>query len=170
LGNIHTSDWCEAKSNNARTTSIGPFDIIATHRTLEVCESRIQPGEDLDHRHPALACQAAAENLALTQREVEMRGKYVDVQIEQGRPTFWPHRIWDSAEPQMGEAESQNLKEIIDDAVCDAGSAKIRKVSNTQLGKKSQSKWTGRRNEPTVMPIDFTPFATDNEETEWEDF
>jgi hypothetical protein len=102
--------------------------------------------------------------------EVEMGERYVDVQIEQARPTFWPHRIWDSGEPRMGEAESQKLKEVIDGVVCEIGGARSGKVMNTQIPKKTRSKRIEKGSEPTVVSIDFTPFATDDEETDWEDF
>jgi hypothetical protein len=163
--NIHTPDWCDAGSDDGAAVEIGPFDIVAAHRALEVCESRIQRGEDPGNRHPALACQADVGRLPLSPRELTLGERYGDVRIVESTPAFWPARIWDAADAQMGEDESQRLRARIDE-VGDA-SARPRRVVSEPLPKRNRLR---RVNEQTVVSIDFQRYETDVDDTDCEEF
>jgi hypothetical protein len=161
--NIHTPDWCDAGSEDGAGVEVGPFDIVASHRALEVCESRIQRGEDPGNRHPALACHADVARLPLSPRERELGDRYRDIGIVEFTPAFWPARIWDAEDAQMGDEESQRLRTRIDEI----GDARPRRVVSEPLPKRNRLK---RVNEQTVVSIDFRSYETEDDDTECDEF
>jgi hypothetical protein len=166
--NIQTPDWCDANPDSVEAVAVGPFDIVAVHRALEICESRIQRGEDPAHRHPVLASKASPDDRELSQKEKEMGERYDEVKIGEMTPTFWPKRIWDSPETQMGEAETQKLSQKIEEAGAEGG--RVRKTVSPAPKRAGRVKRIERGNEPTVVAIDLKNYETDDEETDWDDF
>jgi hypothetical protein len=148
---------------------IGPFDVVAAHRALEICETRIQRGEDPAHRHPALACQANTDNLDLSERERGMWDRYAVVRIEEATPAFWPARIWDEAETQMNEAQTERIAARIEATVGEIGPKVKKSVSIPVPKKMGRPKRVFRGNDPTVVAIDFRSYQTDEDETDWLD-
>jgi hypothetical protein len=171
--NIHTPDWSDAVCDDMGTTSIGPFDITSAHRTLEICESRIQRGEDPTYRHPALASAAYADSaeFVLSEREREMAERYVEICVSEATPSFWPERIWDSVDTRMGKAEEERLRDAIENSAVDAreGFGKVKSSADPKKEGVGRLKRSGR-SELTMIAIDFDDYRTESDETDWEDF
>jgi hypothetical protein len=168
--NIHTPDWCDASTDDLEAVDVGPFDIIAAHRSLEICESRIQRGEDPAHHHPALASQASTEDLELSQREREMWARYGEARVDEATPAFWPRRIWDSQDVQMSEAESARLAATLEDVIGADATLRVRKsITAPSPKKQARPKRTSRANHPTALSIDFRNYVTDDDETDWDE-
>jgi hypothetical protein len=180
--NIHTPDWCDASFEELAPVAVGPFDIPSAHRILEICESRIQRGEDPAHRHPALARVASTDDMVLSAKEVEMGERYAEVRTDELVPGFWPERVWDRDQTRMNEAETERLRQrlenilLAENALLPSFAPKLKRASSTAPVRKASTK-TGRQkfvsrkgSEMTVVSVDFRNFQTDNEETDWEDF
>jgi hypothetical protein len=144
------------------------FDIVATHKQLELWELRIINGQDARYPHPAHAVIAARENqeCELTKAEKARAGRYREVKIKEKRPSFWTPRPWDKG--VMNEAQSQALAAKIERASEAKAVTQGRKRSGNHKGRSARL----RMKERAVVELDPIYYGTDqtDDETEWSDF
>jgi hypothetical protein len=159
------------------TVSIGPFDVIEAHKNLEVCEARIQRGEDAEHQHPCLApvASSSSKELVLSEDETAMGSRYECQLVAQRVPLFWPERVWDEEACRMSQEETDRLTtQIVESDGFDPDSVNSQAAS-PPVEPKMRRPGSGRPkrardSDSAILRIDLRSVETDSEDTDFGDF
>jgi hypothetical protein len=174
---IHTPDWTEPLYADYIPTPVGPFDLVEAHKGLEICESRIQRGEDTEHQHPALApiVSQSLGSLELTCEEIEMTSRYDCAAVVQPLPVFWPERVWDVGSSRLSVEDSDRLKAQIEESTIEGREGWQPRIRSPVHGAKVKRivfrrPLRSKDLDSAVIRICMDDLETDSNETDMEDF
>ncbi|KAK8900314.1 hypothetical protein M9Y10_002637 [Tritrichomonas musculus] len=180
---IQTPDWVEKnekKEEPVKDPIVG-FDVEAAHLRLEVYESRIIGGTEERFLHPAMAIRASdLDNELVLSPQEELKSKnYINIEVKQPTPLFWPNRAWDKPETMMSQALNDILYEDIQKITeitqsldymrfkPQNASPKLKRSSSSSVARARIKK----KNKELVIPISFINYLTDDSDfTDTENF
>ena len=114
---VRTPDW-EALANSGdenKPEITEPFDMIRTHRRMQIIEARIINAVDKEHIHPAFSAEIehSTPDLNETERELIELGNYRTRLERKKIPRYWVPRVYDNEKDIMSRDKSDQLKQEI---------------------------------------------------------
>jgi hypothetical protein len=172
---IITPDWIDAAPSTpafpAPLAGAG-FDLVSSHKRIELFESRIQSGIDTRYKHPALAREAAntSETPIPTKDELAKRDRYQEVNIPAIVPRFWPPRPWDSN--VLADDATETLRAEIAEFNRLPVFNRVDGFPQSPFKLKRSMSVSPKRNRPDpVVALPVSSFVTDDDDdTDWGDF
>lgn len=171
IRDISTPDWA-GNADVGEGQKIDGFDVVQSHKNMEIYESRILCGYFPSYAHPILARKALMEDggLVMTQYEYEKTQRYETQNVKERVPGFWPERPWDTPDVKMSPEETEVLAKRLRDE--EEMLLPDQRMRDQYSPKRSQS-GTPKQKKPKSTLIKVTPvrYMTDDSDcTDIDDF
>ena len=116
-GPVKTPEWERSTEDLTDNNSVlfQHFDMVRTHKRLQIIEIRINNRVDKTHIHPAYSpeIENSTPDLNETEREIIELGSYRTKPERKIIPRFWPRRCYDNENDILSEEKSEQLREQI---------------------------------------------------------